>query len=948
MTSKVATKKDKKYQGGNTSEIIEKALIVIMFLWFIVFLICPLIMIFSKVFLGDEGQFIGLENFKKYFSTPALFSSISHSLEVSIVTTIISVVLAFIFAYGLTRTAMKGKTFFRYSALLPLFVPTMVHGMALIYLFGKMGLITKLGIDIGLYGKTGIILAEVVYTFPQALMVLMVALRNADNRLYEAATTLGAGPIKTFFKVTLPGAKYGIISAITVCFTLCFTDFGAPQVVGGSYNVLSTDIYKQVLGQQNMSMGAVVGVILTIPAIIAFIVDTISQRKASSEEMSSKAVAYEIKKSTKRDVFYQIYTAIITLLIVGLFVAVILAAIVERWPYDLTPTLKHFNFGDTLINGGMTTFYASIKISLLTAIIGTVIIFTSAYLIEKAKPFEGLRKATRFMAMMPMALPGLVVGLAYIMFFNKPYFDITFLGIRIDNGLSVLYRTLGIMVIANIMHMFSVTFVTARTALKKLDKEYENVADSLSIPFYKIFFKVTVPMSIEAILEILMYLFVNSMVTVSVIVFLYTPDIKPASISILNMDDNGDYAAAAAMSVIILLTNVFVRTVYEIVTNKLLHKLMKWKQKEIKPKEEKTMGKLKKFGVLGLVGAFLCVSAIGCVGKISDEESSTKKTSSSSEGTATSGSINVYTALEDDIINDYLTSFKEEYPDIEVNIIRDSTGVIISKLIAEKDNPVADVVWGTAVTSLLELENYDLIEPYTPKGADRLLDQFKDKEEPLRWAGIEVPEAAMIVNTDECKRLGIEVPKSYADLIKPEYKGLITMPDPTASGTGLLIVNGMLQIMGDEGWNYLDKLNANISSYESSGSKPAKMAASGEAVIGLSMGYRCVSLKNEGNPVEVVFPEEGSGWDVEANCLIKKDNIKEAAKTFLDWAISDEAMASYVKEYPITAIGGDGSVPEGYNQEPIKNLSDKVDLYDCAENRDKIFSEFTKRYLSGK
>ena len=268
-----------------------------------------------------------------------------------------------------------------------------------------------------------------------------------------------------------------------------------------------------------------------------------------------------------------------------------------------------------------------------------------------------------------------------------------------------------------------------------------------------------------------MYLFVNSMVTVSVIVFLYTPDIKPASISILNMDDNGDYAAAAAMSVIILLTNVFVRTVYEIVTNKLLHKLMKWKQKETKPKEEKTMSKLKKFGILGLIGAFLCVSVIGCVGKISDEESSSGKTSSSSEGTATSGSINVYTALEDDIINSYLTSFKEKYPDIEVNIIRDSTGVIISKLIAEKDNPVADVVWGTAVTSLLGLENYDLIEPYTPKGSDRLLEQFKDKEEPLRWAGIEVPEAAMIVNTDECKRLGIEVPKSYADLIKPEYKG---------------------------------------------------------------------------------------------------------------------------------------------------------------------------------
>ena len=512
------------------------------------------------------------------------------------------------------------------------------------------------------------------------------------------------------------------------------------------------------------------------------------------------------------------------------------------------------------------------------------------------------------------------------------------------------------MVIANVMHMFSVTFVTAKAALKKLDKEYENVADSLSIPFYKIFFRVTVPMSIEAILEIAMYLFVNSMVTVSVIVFLYTPDIKPASISILNMDDNGDYAAAAAMSVLILLTNVFVRGTYEIVTHKFLGNLMKWKcssetslnEHKKHVREERTMRRLKKAGAFLFTALFLAITTVGCIGKI-DNSAAGNLGKADSIGTETKGSINVYTALEDDIINNYLESFKSKYPDIQINIVRDSTGVIVSKLIAEKDNPVADVVWGTAVTSLLNLDDYNLIEPYTPQGADKLLKQFKDKEEQLRWAGIDVPEAAILVNTDMCKKLGIEVPKSYEDLIKPEYKGLITMPDPTASGTGLLIVNGILQIMGEEkGWEYLDKLNENMSSYQSSGSKPAKMAATGECAIGISMGYRCVSLKNEGNPVEVVFPTEGSGWDVEANCLIKKADIKPAAKTFLDWAVSDDAMKAYEKEYPITAVGGNGTVPEGYNQEPIKNLSDKIDLYSCAENRQDLFDKFTKKYLSGK
>lgn len=319
------------------------------------------------------------------------------------------------------------------------------------------------------------------------------------------------------------------------------------------------------------------------------------------------------------------------------------------------------------------------------------------------------------------------------------------------------------------------------------------------------------------------------------------------------------------------------------------------------------------------------------------------------ETTTASDSLTIYTALEDDIIEGYLASFREQYPDIELNIVRDSTGTIISKLIAEKDAPVADVLWGTAVTSLLSLDDYDLIAPYDPAGVDRLLPQFKDKESPARWVGIDVPETAMLVNTASCEELGVPIPTSYADLIKPEYEGLVAMSDPTSSGTGLFIINSMIQIMGEEaGWEYLDAFDKNVIEYTSSGSKPAKMVVSGDAVIGLSMGYRCVTLANENEECQVVFPSEGSGWDVEANCLIKKPEIKEAAKLFCDWAISDEAMAAYQKEYPIICTGGDGSVPEGYNQDPVKNLSDKIDLYAMAAGRAAFFDKFTERYLAAR
>ncbi|MCS7460959.1 putative 2-aminoethylphosphonate ABC transporter substrate-binding protein [Paenibacillus doosanensis] len=309
--------------------------------------------------------------------------------------------------------------------------------------------------------------------------------------------------------------------------------------------------------------------------------------------------------------------------------------------------------------------------------------------------------------------------------------------------------------------------------------------------------------------------------------------------------------------------------------------------------------------------------------------------------------ITVYTALEDDQIKSYLESYKKKYPDMKVNIVRDSTGVITAKLLAEKANPVADVVWGTAATSLLVLSQNDMLEPYAPQGADKVVPEFKDTANPPKWVGIDAWETAFIVNTKELEKKHLPVPKSYADLIKPEYKGMIVMPHPASSGTGFLDVSGWIQLMGtDKAWGYMDKLHENIASYVHSGSKPAKMAASGEAAIGISFGYRGLQEKKKGAPVEVVFPEEGSGWDVEANALMKKKDIKPEAKQFLDWAISEEPMQEYAKNYAILSVKGDGKIPEGYTQDPLKQLI-QYDLNAAAKDRESILSDWEKRY-SGK
>lgn len=241
---------------GDTSKIKSVNIVMgLMTICFVIVLICPLYSLFSKAFISADGTFVGLGNYAEYFSTPALSVSIGNTIYISVFTAIVSTLIGFVYAYGVTRTNIKGKQFFRYAALIPLFLPTVVHGLSLVYLFGVQGVVTNLGWDIGLYGKTGIILSEIIYTFPQSFLMFYIALNYADGRLYEAAETMGCGNLKKFRYITVPSVKYTLINSLFVCFTLAFTDFGAPKVVGGSYNVLATDIYKQVAGQFNMNMG---------------------------------------------------------------------------------------------------------------------------------------------------------------------------------------------------------------------------------------------------------------------------------------------------------------------------------------------------------------------------------------------------------------------------------------------------------------------------------------------------------------------------------------------------------------------------------------------------------------------------------------------------------------------------------------------------------------------
>ena len=308
----------------------------------------------------------------------------------------------------------------------------------------------------------------------------------------------------------------------------------------------------------------------------------------------------------------------------------------------------------------------------------------------------------------------------------------------------------------------------------------------------------------------------------------------------------------------------------------------------------------------------------------------------------------VYTALETDQIKAYQDGFAKVEPNIEIKWVRDSTGVVIAKLLAEKANPQADVIWGVAASGLALFDKLGMLDPYAPLNLDAIMPQYRDKKNPPAWWGMDVYGAVVCFNTIEAGKRNIPKPESWKDLLKPVYKGQVVMPNPASSGTGYFDVTAWLALWGDDngkggGWKFMDALHENIAQYTHSGSKPCNMAASGEFVVGISFEYRANANKAKGAPIDLVFPKEGLGWDLEAFAIHKGTKKLDAARKLADWASSKDAMLLYGKNFAITAQPGVAAplanVPKDYEARLVKMNFDWA-----AENRERILDEWNKRY----
>lgn len=499
------------------------------------FLVLPLFSLVEQS-IFENGAFTGLASLRRFFATPGLSAAFGHTVLIGVTVTAVTLILAFTLAYAMTHTRFKGLALCRGAALLPLFVPSLFPALGLIYLFGAQGLVTMLVGDIPLYGPLGIVLGSVIYTLPHALLPLVAALRDIDADLYLAARTLGAGPWRRFCTVTLPGARYGVVSSAIVIFVLTITDFGVPKVLGGEYAMLATEIFKQVVGLQDFAMGATVSLVLLLPCVPAFIIDGWARKK---QRFQQRGRPYIPAPSTRRDAAFTLLGWAVPALPLVVVAMVVWGSFIAFWPYELSLTLANYGFESSVY--GAAPFAASLYFAAATAVIGVVLVFSGAYLVERTRQLPFMAGAYRVLAILPLAVPGTVLGLAYILAFNTP-----------DSPLRAVYGTIPFLACNCVIHFYTVCHFTASGGLARLDPNYETAGATLGVSRIRTVFRVVIPMQKESIADVAFYLFVNALTTISAVVFLYSPGNLPASVAVLQMIDSGAIAEASAMGTLIL------------------------------------------------------------------------------------------------------------------------------------------------------------------------------------------------------------------------------------------------------------------------------------------------------------------------------------------------------------------------------------------------------------
>lgn len=492
-----------------------------------------LISIFYPVFtLLSKIKFV---NFVDLISSETFKISLCNSIFVTTISSIISVIIAYLLAFALNRTNISHRALLKVLLIIPMLIPSISHGVGLINLFGTNGIISRF-MNFNIIGLSGIIIGSIIYSFPIAFLMIDDGFNYINNNLYDSAKVLGLNKWQTFKKVTFCYLKRSIFASFFSVFTMIFTDYGVPLAVGGKYITLPVFLYKEVIGLLDFSKGAIISLFLLLPALISVIFDNFTKNYIEEE---SESMQYNIVVNKKRDIFFTIFVYLILIIIFTIIGSFIYYAFINNAILDKTLSLKHIKY--VISNNIYKNIINSLIMSLLVAILGTIISYFSAYVTARIKGKGS--KLIHFLIIFSLAIPGIVLGLSYAMSFKN----------------SFIYNTIFILVMVNIIHFIATPYLMAYNALLKVNQNYEIIGKTCNISIFRIIFNVIIPCTKRTIREMFAYFFVNSMITISAVAFLFNSNNMPLSLLINNYEGNMMLGEAAIISIIILFFNMIVK-----------------------------------------------------------------------------------------------------------------------------------------------------------------------------------------------------------------------------------------------------------------------------------------------------------------------------------------------------------------------------------------------------
>lgn len=507
---------------------------IFVFVFLLCFVFYPLLQMLIQVDWEDFNVIIKSASFKE---------ALSNSIFVTSIATFISIILAYILSFSVCRTKIKHKAVLQILITIPMLIPSISHGLGLINLFGSNGIISKI-FNFNIIGPIGIVIGSVLYSFPVAFLMFCDGFNYVDNDLYNTAKILGLNKWQTFKKVTLCYLKKPIISAVFAVFTMIFTDYGVPLAVGGKFITLPVYLYKEVIGLLDFSTGTIIGLFLLVPAFISFMFDYLSKDYSSGNFNKE----FNEDENKVRDIILTIFTYLVIIIIFVVIGSFIYFAFINNPALDQSFSLKHFEY---VLNNDVLKFIGnSLLTSVFTALIGTIITYFIAY--STARINTKVSKIIHLLAISSLAIPGIVLGLSYTISFSN----------------SLIYNTFLILIIVNIIHFMASPYLMAYNALKKIDSNYEVVAKTYNISTFKIIKDVIIPCTKKTIREMFSYFFVNAMITISAVAFLFNTRTMQLSLLINKYEGNMLLGEAAIVSIIILIINIIVKSVVYLINRK--------------------------------------------------------------------------------------------------------------------------------------------------------------------------------------------------------------------------------------------------------------------------------------------------------------------------------------------------------------------------------------------